>query len=62
MIGKSVRYKDKPNKEYIVIDYSPKTDEYPAEICILEEFAFAGDIEKQLKIWQSLDRFDVIED
>jgi len=48
MIGKIVAYKDKPDMHYVVIDYSPKTEEYDAEICILQEFLFEGDITKHM--------------
>lgn len=70
MIGKYVQYKYKPRlnssginqdtKRYLVVDFSPETDKYPAEIAIIQEFDYA-DISgvRQLKIWQKLSDFVV---
>lgn len=70
MIGKIVRYKhrdildklgiEQDKTEYIVIDFSPSTNEYNAEIAIVKEFIYDGGIKKQLWMWQDLELFDVI--
>jgi hypothetical protein len=69
MIGQYVRYKkglDK--KEYIVVDYFPEEFEdrfkkkikFTAEIAIIQEFDFYPNRVKQLKIWQALDKFEIL--
>ena len=64
MIGKYARYKKgRDKKEYIVIYHYPenKEKEQPEEICILVDFPYYPNRIKQLKIWQLLDKFDILD-
>lgn len=70
MIGKVVRYKHRDildkleikqdTTEYIVVDFSPKTNDHDAEIAIIQDFPYADGTKKQSKIWQALSLFDIL--
>lgn len=60
-IGIHVRYKNSDDKkEYVVVDYSPESIEYKAEIAIIQEFPYYPNIIRQLKIWQSFSLFEIV--
>jgi hypothetical protein len=58
MIGKYVRYKNSEDTTcYLVVDYAKSGD--IKEIAIIQSFPYSPDYLRQLKIWQSLDKFEV---
>ena len=60
-VGMHVQYKNKNDKKiYFVIDYSKNENNYPDEVCIIQDFPFHPDKIVQLKIWQRFDNFDVV--
>jgi len=62
MIGKTVKYKEGADeKEYIIVDFSEKTEMFDPEICILVDFPYYPNRIKQLKIWQPLYRFYILD-
>jgi hypothetical protein len=62
IIGKHVRYKNgSDKKEYIIVEYANSMDGND-EIAIIQNFRFYPHRTRQLKIWQSLNKFDILPD
>ncbi|MFA6309590.1 MAG: hypothetical protein WC677_07655 [Clostridia bacterium] len=63
-IPKVVKYKNKPldQTEYIVVDHAETLLGDVTDVCIVQTFSYWPHRSKQLRIWQQLSEFEILDE